>query len=201
MALQNRVLPDGTIVSETWRGQFMGNRGGRIHEPSTKQLLSKRWASKRWIICRLEFKQRRREVMGNSYTELFFLDEVSALAAGHRPCFECRRSAARKFASCWKIADNLPATADAMDEVLHHQRLNLTPMLNALEIDELPDGAIVGLNKQYFSKRDTKWLRWTSSGFLPAEDPPRQAELVTPEAIVAVLRAGYGPVWHDQLLR
>ncbi len=100
MPLQNRVLPDGQIVAHSARGAFMGNRGGRFHDPETRTLTTRRWASRQWIICVLDFKHRHREVMGHGYTELFFLDEVTALAAGHRPCFECRRQAGSQSVLC-----------------------------------------------------------------------------------------------------
>jgi len=90
MPLQNRVSPFGELITTSARGLFMGNRGGRFHT-ADRTLTSRRWASRQWICCRLQFKQRHRKVWGDSYTELFFLDEVTALAAGHRPCFECRR--------------------------------------------------------------------------------------------------------------
>ena len=93
MALQNRVLPTGDIVADPHRGMFTGNRG-IIHDPATKTLLKKRWSSPAWLVCVCEFEGRWREVMGGrSWTELFFLDEAVALAAGHRPCFFCRRAA------------------------------------------------------------------------------------------------------------
>ena len=99
--LQNRVTPFGDIVAIPQRGMFTGNRG-IIHDPATKTLLRKRWASKAWLICRCDYKDRRRNVMaGRSWTELFFLDEAVALAAGHRPCFLCRRKAAESFRAAW----------------------------------------------------------------------------------------------------
>jgi hypothetical protein len=101
MLLQNRVTPFGDIVAIRQRGTFTGNRG-IIHDPMTKTLLTKRWASKAWLVCSCEYKGRRREVMGRrSWTELFFLDEAVALAAGHRPCFRCRREAAEAFRAAW----------------------------------------------------------------------------------------------------
>src|ERR1700680_760674 len=97
MHLQNRVTPFGDIVAIAQRGMFTGNRG-IIHDPATKMLLTKRWASKAWLICTCDYRDRRREVMGGrSWTELFFLDEAVGLAAGHRPCFMCRREAAHAF--------------------------------------------------------------------------------------------------------
>ena len=91
MSLQNRVDPFGDIHANPARGLFMGNRGGKIHDPATKTLLKRKFASRQWIICLTAFKGRKRLLMGNGYTELFFLDDVTALSAGHRPCAELRR--------------------------------------------------------------------------------------------------------------
>ena len=101
MPLQNRVNPFGELCAFSARGLFMGNRGGRFHTDA-KTLTARRWASRQWICCVLEFKGRRRDVWGSSYTELFFLDEPTAFAAGHRPCFECRRRDAEAFAEKWR---------------------------------------------------------------------------------------------------
>src|SRR5213596_2896308 len=99
MTLQNRVLPTGDIVADPHRGLFTGNRG-IIHDPATKTLLNKRWSSSAWLVCLCEYKGKRREVMSRqSWTELFFLDEATALAAGHRPCFLCQRALAVAFQS------------------------------------------------------------------------------------------------------
>src|SRR6476469_2118242 len=101
MPLQNRVTPFGEIVAMPQRGLFTGNRG-IIHDPATRTLLGRRWASKAWIICVCAFRGRRREVMGTrSWTELFFFDEAVALAAGHRPCVFCQRKAAEQFRAAW----------------------------------------------------------------------------------------------------
>jgi hypothetical protein len=104
MPLQNRVTPFGALVAVTARGGFMGNRGGRIHTDA-RALTTRRWASRQWICCVLDFRGRQRDVWGRFYTELFFLDEVTALAAGHRPCFECRRRDAERFAAAFGAAD------------------------------------------------------------------------------------------------
>src|SRR5262245_34021210 len=119
MPLQNRVDPSGELFADSSRGQLLGNRGGRFH-PDDRTLTSRRWVSRAWICCRLEFKGRRREVWGRGYTELFFLDEVTALAAGHRPCFECRRKDAELFAGLWGRASKRRGRprAKAMDAVL-----------------------------------------------------------------------------------
>src|SRR5438034_9390541 len=125
MPLQNRVTPLGELVAVASRGLFMGNRGGRIHR-NDRTLGTRRWASRAWICCVTRFKGRHRTVWGHGYTELFFLDEPTALAAGHRPCFECRRRDALAFAEHWRQAFRLRARPSAgdMDERLHAERLN-----------------------------------------------------------------------------
>src|SRR5689334_15481369 len=124
MALQNRVTPFGEIVDIPQRGMMTGNRG-IIHDPATRTLLKRRWTSKAWLVCLCDFGDRRRDVMGGrSWTELFFLDEAVALAAGHRPCFFCRREAALAFSAAWADArgSRLP-TAGEIDRVLHGERI------------------------------------------------------------------------------
>ena len=123
--LQNRMTPEGDIIAVPARGTMMGNRGGAFHDADQK-LGRRHWVSRQWICCVLQFRGRHRQVMRpGRYTELFFLDEVTALAAGHRPCFECRRAAALDFASRWSGVRGLPdrAGAAAMDAVLHEERL------------------------------------------------------------------------------
>src|ERR1700733_7595293 len=120
MPLQNRVSPSGDLIAVPARGLFLGNRGGRIHTDA-RTLTARRWASRQWICCVLEFRGRQRHVWGRFYTELFFLDEPTAFAAGHRPCFECRRADALAFADAWRVARKLPERprAEHMDDVLH----------------------------------------------------------------------------------
>src|SRR3954454_7212841 len=125
MPLQNRVTPLGDIVATPHRGMFTGNRG-IIHDPATKTLLNRRWAAKAWIICVCEFRGRRRDVMGTrSWTELFFLDEATARAAGHRPCFYCRRGDAKRFRAAGERGNGVAhAAAPEIDAVLHRERLD-----------------------------------------------------------------------------
>ncbi len=125
MPLQNRVTPFGDIIAVTQRGSLMGNRG-IIHDPATKTLLKRRWSSRAWIICVCQFKNVRRDVMARrSWTELFFLDEATALSAGHRPCFYCQRQRAKEFQAAWADgnATELPS-APQMDAILHDERLD-----------------------------------------------------------------------------
>lgn len=175
----------------------MGNRGGRMHDAQRK-LTARRWTSRQWICCKLEFNNRQRKVWGGSYTELFFLDEVTAFAAGHRPCFECRRADADKFAALFS-GKNKRATAPAMDVVLHAERLDgKAKRLHRRSIDTLPDGTMIALNGDAFALRGKHLLRWTPKGYAGSKPRPRgiHADVLTPPSIVAVLKAGYAPLWH-----
>jgi hypothetical protein len=200
MALQNRVDPFGELFADPARGTFMGNRGGRFHT-AARTLTARRWASRQWICCVLTFKGRHRDVWGRFYTELFFLDEPTALAAGHRPCFECRRQAAESFAECWRKAHSLrsrPRAAE-MDRVLHRERLQgWAKRRHRRNIDGLPDGAFIVLDGAAFAVRGDALLRWTPTGYDARVLRPRGAivDVLTPPAIVDVLSAGYEPRWH-----
>src|SRR5215471_4921643 len=140
MPLQNRVDPLGELFATRARGTLFGNRGGKFHRDD-KTLGARRWVSRQWICCVLEFKGRQRDVWGRYYTELFFLDEVTALAAGHRPCFECRRADALTFAAAWGRATGHTPSAPQMDTVLHPQRLDgPDKRLHRRQLADLPDG-------------------------------------------------------------
>jgi len=186
------------LVDEPWRGTFMGNRGGRIHDPASKTLLKRKWASKRWIICVTEFKNRQREVMGKGYTELFFLDEVSALAAGHRPCFECRRPAAKLYADIWQSESGAinGSVADCMDNILHRERTGKRKLLDAGQIAGLPDGTMIRSGNQCLAKFQGQFHVWSGTGYLDPVSDIREARLLTPPSTMAVLANGYKPTWH-----
>jgi hypothetical protein len=197
MPLQNRVTPFGELIASPARGTMMGNRGGRLHD-AQRNLGSRRWTSKQWICCKLDFNARHRRVWGDSYTELFFLDEVTALAAGHRPCFECRRKDAEIFAALFSDTDRR-ATAAAMDKVLHAERLSdKNKRLHRGTIDTLPDGAMILWEGEPFAVRGDRLLLWTPSGYGRAGPRPRgsDADVITPPSILAVLVRGYVPQWH-----
>ena len=198
MPLQNRVDPFGEIVANAARGTVMGNRGGRFHRED-RTLGVRRWASRQWICCRLKFKGRRRQVFGDGYTELFFLDEVTALAAGHRPCFECRRGDANAFASAWERATGSLLRAPEMDRVLHAERLDgHRKRTHRLNLDALPVGAMIARDGHAFALRGDRLLPWTPAGYAQALPRPDDeiAKVLTPPSILAVLRAGYRPQWH-----
>ena len=200
MPLPNRVDPSGRLFATPARGLFMGNRGGRIHTDA-QELTARRWASRQWICCVLDFKNRQRDVWGRYYTELFFLDELTALAAGHRPCFECRRNDAEGFAGHWRQALRLRARPRAaeMDEVLHAERLDgRAKRRHRRAIDDLPDGAMIALQEGVFAVRGDGLLRWTPEGYAAIKRRPRgtTVDVLTPPAILRVLAAGYRPTWH-----
>lgn len=202
MPLQNRVTPDGEIIACAARGLMMGNRGGAFHAPD-RTLGRRRWASKQWICCRLEFKGRRRAVMTpNRYTELFFLDEATALAAGHRPCFECRRQDALWFATLWPKGrgPNGRATAGEMDDVLQQERVDQSgaKVLWQGDIASLPSGTFVRLGGSPHMVLANWLLEWSPEGYRTVATRPESGpfEVLTPQSIVAVLSAGYCPSLH-----
>jgi hypothetical protein len=207
MPLQNRVTPEGEIVATPHRGLMMGNRGGCFHLPD-RTLGARRWATRQWIACVLEFKGRHRQAMmqPNRYTELFFLDEATALAAGHRPCFECRRRDAEHFAALWAETRGWPAPARApeMDVTLHAERVGAQgrKLTYRAQLAGLPDGAFVrianGASAQAYLVDNNRLLAWTTAGYGPALPAAkrRDVEVLTPRSIVAVLSTGYRPMLH-----
>ncbi|MCC8938342.1 hypothetical protein H8A99_18135 [Bradyrhizobium sp. Arg68] len=199
MPLQNRVTPTGEIVATEHRGTFTGNRG-IIHDPATRTLLSKRWSTPAWLTCVCEFRGRRREVMTRqSWTELFFLDEATAFAAGHRPCFYCRRDDAKRFRAAWETANGVSdLKVKAMDAVLHAERLDrrnkrLHPL--PVPLNELPGGTMVQADGQSYLVADGATLRWSFAGYSRAELTDA-AMLLTPPSTVRAFQAGYRPVLH-----
>ncbi len=208
MPLQNRVTPEGDIIATPHRGLFMGNRGGALHL-SDRSLGARRWASRQWICCVLEFRGRHREVMQpNRYTELFFLDEATALAAGHRPCFECRRSDAERFAELWARTQGKVQRerAPAMDETLHAERVGTRhgKATYRARRGDIPSGAFVRYGRDGDRARPylvvgDNLLAWHPSGYrslvMPAEIG-EEVEVLTPRSIVTVLAAGYRPILH-----
>ncbi|HMM90774.1 hypothetical protein [Bradyrhizobium sp.] len=204
MPLQNRVTPSGDIIATPHRGLFTGNRG-IIHDPATKSLLNKRWSSPAWITCLCEFRGWRRPVMGRrSWTELFFLDEATAFAAGHRPCFFCRRDDANRFRSCWEKGNGVSdIRAKQMDAVLHRERLDrgrkrlhLLPM----PMEKLPDGAMVAREEDSFLIVQGRALQWSMAGYRRAAGAIDDALLLTPPSTLRALSAGYLPVLHPSVI-
>jgi hypothetical protein len=211
MPWQNRVTPFGEIIATPERGTCMGNRG-ILHD--AKGNIRRTWVLKRWLVCVLEFRGRKRTVMTpNRYTELFFLDEATALAAGHRPCAECRHGRFIDFCVAWKSAHGGPKnsprpTADEMDARLHAERVNAdrSKQSHRGRLEDLPDGVFVTLPEG----DDTAWLvwqgqlwRWSPGGYRQRRPRPRKlnVRLLTPPSTVAAIRAGYIPEVHASAAR
>jgi hypothetical protein len=198
MPLQNRVTPFGEIVAVPQRGTMMGNRG-IIHDPSTRTLLKRRWTTKAWIICVCEFKGVRREVMARqSWTELFFFDEATALAAGHRPCFYCQRQRAKAFQAAWAEGNMTPSpSAPAMDTILHAERLDAKGGKRRHGIGGsyagLPDGAMIAAGDNAYVIKGGKPYLWSWNGYGPSAPKLDGVALLTPPSTVSTLRAGYRP--------
>jgi hypothetical protein len=174
---------------------LMGNRGGRLHR-ADGTLGRARWRSLAWIACLTSFGDRRRQVWGQGYTEIFFLDEATALAAGHRPCFECRRADARAFAAAWARAEGTaPPRAPEMDRRLHGER---TAAPQRLALAEVPAGAIFGEGGGYFLRTRRGARAWGFDGYGEerAVDPAAVVAVLTPHTVRAVLAAGYRPGLH-----
>jgi hypothetical protein len=200
MPLQNRVTPTGDIIATPHRGLFTGNRG-IIHDPATRTL-TRRWAGKAWITCLCEFRGRRREVMGGrSWTELFFLDEATAFAAGHRPCFYCRRGDANRFRAAWEQGNGVSrAFARDIDAVLHRERLDgRAKRLHELPspIEQLPDGAMVARDGESYLIVKGRALLWSPAGYIQAPNALQGAVLLTPPSALRALSAGYRPALHE----
>jgi len=199
MPLQNRVTPTGEIIITSQRGLFVGNRG-IIHDPATKTLLKKRWSTSAWLTCVLEFRGRRRKVMARqSWTELFFLDEATAFAAGHRPCFYCRRDDANRFRAAWEEGNGVKdVLAPEMDAVLHRERFASGRKLHPLpmKIEKLPDGTMLQDGDDSFLIARGRALQWSPAGYTKERRSLEDAKLLTPPSTVRAFAAGYRPVPH-----
>jgi len=206
MPLQNRVTPFGEIVADPARGTLMGNRGGCLHDEG-KRLRRRRWVTERWITCLLEFRGWHREVMRPGYyTELFFLDEATALAAGHRPCAECRHADFKHFRQAW-LAGNpgagLPpeSSISAIDRVLHAERCGPDWAKRTFEapLGQLPDGVMVAAGNEAFLQWRQQLLPWSFSGYGDpfVADPRRTITVLTPPSTVRAIGAGYRPAVHQ----
>ena len=204
MPLQNRVTPQGDIVAVAARGLFTGNRG-IIHDPATRTLLNRRWTNRAWIVCVCDFRGRRRDVMGTrSWTELFFLDEATALAAGHRPCFTCCRADAMRFRAAWADGNCIarPSARD-IDRVLDAERRDgRVKRRHPLPVPpaRMPDGVMLADDTNCHVVVNGALLRWSFDGYQPAAPPSGELSMLTPPATYYALAAGYGPVLHGSVL-
>jgi hypothetical protein len=198
--LQNRVDPFGNIIMTKARGAWMGNRG-ILH--NDEQEVLRPYKLNAWITCKLEFKGRRREVMApKRYTELFFLDEATSFAAGHRPCFECRRNDYNRFKTLWLKGNpqynfDEKTTIKEIDDILHQERMddNNTKVTYEENIDAIPNGTFVLIdNKPYLVFGKNIYL-WTPFGYEKGMALPNAEKLtvLTPRSVVNTFRAGYLP--------
>ena len=206
MPKQNRVTPLGDLIATPERGTFLGNRGllhddeGRIKRP---------WQLKRWLVCVLQFRGRKRQIMApGRYTELFFLDEATALAAGHRPCAECRHARFLDFCNAWKTANGAESmlarpTATMIDDRLHLERIaaDRSKRTFVAALDELPDGVFVTVaswGEQAYLVWDGRLLAWSPGGYGERRPQPKRAkvQVLTPPSTVKAIRGGYKPEIH-----
>ena len=206
MPKQNRVTPTGTIIATPARGTCMGNRG-RLHDDQGR--IRRPWQVRRWLLCVLEFRGRKRVVMApNRYTELFFLDEATGLAAGHRPCAECRHRRFVAFRDAWtsgnpRLAGTGRVKAEMLDARLHAERVgrdNSKPTFRA-RLDELPDGVFV-IGNGDGEGPSLLWLgnilAWSPGGYSRARvrKCAEEVEVLTPRSTVQAICAGYVPDVH-----
>jgi hypothetical protein len=198
MPLQNRVTPLGELIADPARGLVYGNRGC-LHDEHGR--IRRRYNGKRWLACRLRFRGWHREQLmaPGRFTELFFLDEATAFAAGHRPCALCRRRDYERFADIWGDIHPGQVGADAIDAQLHRERVG--PDRRARtdhehELDELPDGAFVLLDGTPWLVLGDALLRWSPEGYVARGPRPvgHRAQLLTPPSLVEILRAGWQPL-------
>jgi hypothetical protein len=200
MPLQNRVDPWGRLIRTAARGSLMGNRGGAIHNPARE--IVRQYNGRRWITCVLEFKGRSRKVMSPGlYTELFFLDEAVAFAAGHRPCAECRRSSFRAFVHAWRLSHHQPPDhtirATEIDAELHSARIvrRTGKITYQAPLVSLPDGSFVDIDGAAYLVWGDALYKWSPEGYVSRESREDRAAVtvLTPAPIVECFRAGYMP--------
>jgi hypothetical protein len=196
--LQNRVTPLGELIATAARGLVYGNRGC-LHDETGR--IRRRYNGKRWIACRLQFRgwQRGPLMRPGRFTELFFLDEATAFAAGHRPCALCRREDYDRLVALWRELHPGQVGADAIDAQLHAERVapdTRAQLHHQAPLDELPDGAFVLRDGAPWLVLGARLLAWTVSGYVARRPRPgrEQAHVITPPSLVAVLRVGWQPL-------
>ena len=198
MARRNRVSPLSELIADPARGLVYGNRGC-LHDGA--QRIRRRYNGRRWIACRLQFRgwQRERLMAPGKFTELFFLDEATAFAAGHRPCALCRREDYNRLVSAWAGLHPHQHGADEIDAQLHDERVD--PITRAqlrrpVAIDQLPDGAFMFDQGMPWLVLGRELLAWSPAGYRERRPRPSggEVELITPPSLVEVLRVGWSPV-------
>ncbi len=199
MPRQNRVTPFSTLIATPARGTLTGNRGC-LHDEHGQ--IRRSYLGQRWIICLLEFKGRKRAIMQpGHYTELFFLDEATALAAGHRPCAECQRDRFNLFRECWargnpEFAGATRVAATVIDAKLHQERTATASDHWRLgdSVDELPDGTFVTDDERNaYLVLNHQLLHWGPASYddLATQTINYPVRVLTPASTVLALAAGY----------
>lgn len=200
MPLQNRVAPDGSLYATSARGTLMGNRG-KLHDEAKQVVRS--MTTKGWVICSLSHKGIKRELMSNSYTELFFLDEVTALAAGHRPCNDCMKAKFKEFKTLWLSANEHENLKDnkmsSVDNVMHKQRyLRGSKVTYFDEVHALPSGVIFRVDNKFYLKYENQFFLWSFDGYTLVNGIfEGQVEVITPKSTVNAIESGYEPSVHS----
>jgi hypothetical protein len=198
--LQNRVNPYGEIIETKARGSWMGNRG-LLH--NAEQHIIRSYKLRAWITCLLQFKGRHREIMTpNRYTELFFFDEATAFAAGHRPCCECRREDFNRFKAFWIKGNSeynfsAKTSIDEIDKIIHHERMNSdgSKKIYTANAGSLPDGTFISIGKSPYLVVNRHMYLWTPAGYVKKQNLPvnHEVDVLTPKSIVNAFHAGYVP--------
>ncbi len=209
--LQNRVDPFGQIHAVSERGTMFGNRGGCMHTDA-QELKGRPWTNQRWICCVLEFKGRKRELMQpRRYTELFFLDEATAFAAGHRPCMECRRADAKRFIAAWSAAHLPPGqplkTIDHIDEIAHRERIDTKTrqqVTSRVQLSTLPDGVLLTVDdapEEPLLLWRGRLHKWSFGGYRDSRRVrgEQAVRLLTPPSFAISFSAGYEPSVHPSV--
>jgi hypothetical protein len=197
MPLRNRVTPLGDLIADPARGLVYGNRGCLHDDAGT---IRRHHAGRRWIACRVRFRGWHRHplLQPGRFTELFFLDDATAMAAGHRPCALCRRADYERLTAIWRKLHPDQVGADAIDRQLHRERVGGGPSKRSLHTDheaDLPDGTFVLLDGDPYLVLGPRLLRWTPAGYTARlRRPGGDVDALTPPSLVDVLRAGWDPL-------
>ena len=205
MPLQNRVDPWGSILAVPYKGTLLGNRG--VLHDERKQIV-KPYQHQNWVTCRLKFKDRKRKLMSpGRYTELFFLDESTAFAAGHRPCYECRRERFNEFKDYW-VRANLNKQAEdikisVINKTMHKERINKRVKVTyKANIEDLPDGTFFSNRGSACLKFKNKIYLWSFEGYrlLNKINLPSEVDVLTPHSIVSAFKLGFIPRIHESII-
>lgn len=201
MPLQNRVTPYGGIIAHAGRGTLMGNRGTLCEEAGR---LKRQWQTRRWITCLIDFGGRRRTVMQPQvWTAIFFLDEATAFAAGHRPCAYCRRDDYKRFQSLWVAVHGAPADANAMDAVMDADRRNgCHKRTYQAAAAELPAGVFITIEGSAWLLGERAMMQWSMEGYGDRRPRPTRGtvDVITPRALAGIIAGGYSPRLHPSAL-